>query len=128
MQEMASESGIIFQPEISLGLQRVLQRAAIHVQSSGKEQIKGINILVALFQEKESFGVYLLEKFGVTRFKMIKLIAHSADKPVTAAVNLDPEALEDEESLGERLGGDKKARTALDVWQQCESGRITIES
>jgi len=115
MREIAKESGIIFQPEISLGLQRVLQRAAIHVQSSGKEQIKGVNILIALFQEKESYGVYLLENQGVTRFKIIKMIAHSADKPVTATINMTPEAFQQQEE-GRSAGGAQRpnqGRTAL---------------
>ncbi|MFN8369760.1 MAG: AAA family ATPase [Bacteriovoracaceae bacterium] len=77
----AKNSGILYQPEISLALQRVIQRAALHVQSSGKKSINGINILIAMFGEKESFSVYLLEKYGVTRFGIVKRVAHTLDKP-----------------------------------------------
>lgn len=79
LRKMARESGIMYQPEISLALQRVIQRAAIHVQSSGKQQILGINLLVAVFQEKESFALYTLQKRGVERFDVVQIIAHGMD-------------------------------------------------
>lgn len=82
LRKLASESGIQYQPEISLSLQRVIQRAAIHVQSSGKRDILGINILVALFQEKESFALYTLLRQGVERFDVVQYIAHDLDKAV----------------------------------------------
>lgn len=79
LRKLAAESGILYQPEISLSLQRVLQRAAMHVQSSGKRSIRGINILVAMFQEKESYALYTLKKQGVERFDIVKYIAHGMD-------------------------------------------------
>ena len=82
VREMALENGIRYQPEISLALQRVIQRAALHVQSSRKKEIKGINVLVAIFQEKESFAVYLLEKYGAKRYNIVQEIAHHQDRAV----------------------------------------------
>lgn len=76
LRELARENGITYQPEISMSLQRVIQRAAIHVQSSGKSQILGINLLVSLFQEKESFALYSLQKQGIERFDVVKAISH----------------------------------------------------
>ncbi|EPZ52302.1 ATP-dependent Clp protease ATP-binding subunit ClpA [Bacteriovorax sp. BAL6_X] len=76
LRELARENGIVYQPEISMSLQRVIQRAAIHVQSSGKSQILGINLLVSLFQEKESFALYSLQKQGIERFDIVKAISH----------------------------------------------------
>jgi ATP-dependent Clp protease ATP-binding subunit ClpA len=58
LREIARENGIMYQPEISLSLQRVIQRAAIHIQSSGKKSIQAINLLVAMFSEKESHATY----------------------------------------------------------------------
>jgi ATP-dependent Clp protease ATP-binding subunit ClpA len=81
LRQLAKESGIIYQPEISLSLQRVIQRAALHVQSSGKKHIRGINLLVAMFQEKESFALYLLEKRGIERFDIVRFISHALDAP-----------------------------------------------
>ncbi len=115
LRKLASESGIQYQPEISLSLQRVIQRAAIHVQSSGKRDILGINILVALFQEKESFALYTLLRQGVERFNVVQYIAHDLDK----AVN-NTEGHDEAHSLGEEAGGPTdegaKKKTALDSY------------
>lgn len=83
LRKLAKESGIVYQPEISLSLQRVIQRAAIHVQSSGKRHIRGINLLVAMFQEKESFALYTLQSRGIERFDVVKFISHGMDRPET---------------------------------------------
>jgi len=60
----------------TLGFQRVLQRSVFHVQSSGKGLVKHINILVAIFSEKESHAVYLLTKHGVSRLDVVTFISH----------------------------------------------------
>ena len=80
LREIASENGIKYQPEISQALQRVMQRSALHVQSSGKKAIQAVNLLVAIFSEKDSHAVYFLEKEGVTRIQVIEKIAHSVDR------------------------------------------------
>jgi ATP-dependent Clp protease ATP-binding subunit ClpA len=82
LREVARENGILYQPEISLSLQRVIQRAAIHIQSSGKKSIQAINILVAMFSEKESHATYFLERQGVNRIDVVEKISHSIDQPV----------------------------------------------
>ena len=84
LRELARENGISYQPEISLGLQRVIQRAAIHVQSSGKKDILGVNLLVAVFSEPECFVSYLLDSHGVEKFDVVKIIAHGSDRPVNS--------------------------------------------
>ncbi len=99
LRRLAKESGIVYQPEISLSLQRVIQRAAIHVQSSGKRHIRGINLLVAMFQEKESFALYTLQKRGIERFDVVKYVSHGIDKPETSeeelTTQIDPETGEE---------------------------------
>lgn len=82
LREIARENGILYQPEISLSLQRVIQRAAIHIQSSGKKSIQAINLLVAMFSEKESHATYFLERQGVSRIDVVEKISHSSDRPV----------------------------------------------
>jgi ATP-dependent Clp protease ATP-binding subunit ClpA len=82
LREVARENGIFYQPEISLSLQRVIQRAAIHIQSSGKKSINAINILVAMFSEKESHATYFLEQQGISRIDVVEKISHSIDRPV----------------------------------------------
>jgi len=89
LKDLAEESGIKYQPEISMALQRVIQRAALHVRSSNKEKIRGINLLVAMFPEKESYAIYLLEKQGIRKFDVIKRIAHTLDKPINTEDELE---------------------------------------
>lgn len=92
LREIAKENGILYQPEISLSLQRVIQRAAIHIQSSGKKSIQAINLLVAMFSEKESHATYFLERQGVNRIDIVEKIAHTSDRPVNNGadeVNVD---------------------------------------
>jgi ATP-dependent Clp protease ATP-binding subunit ClpA len=60
----------------TLGFQRVLQRAVFHVQSSGKGVVKPINLLVAIFSEKESHSVFLLSKQGIGRLDIVSYISH----------------------------------------------------
>lgn len=111
LRELARENGITYQPEISLGLQRVIQRAAIHVQSSGKKDIYGVNLLVAFFSENESFVSYLLEAHGVEKFDVVKLIAHGIDRPVNF------EAAGINESIRNELGeGSEKKVSALEEY------------
>jgi ATP-dependent Clp protease ATP-binding subunit ClpA len=96
LRQLARENGITYQPEISLGLQRIIQRAAIHVQSSGKKDILGVNLLVAFFNEPESFVCYLLESHGVEKFDVVKLIAHGVDRPVNSEAAGINEAIRNE--------------------------------
>ncbi len=109
LRRMARESGILYQPEISLSLQRVIQRAAIHVQSSGKQQILGINLLVAMFQEKESFALYSLEKRGVERFDVVQLISHGMESE-------GEDASQAGEAGAENGANQKKRKTAIDEY------------
>lgn len=62
------------------GFQRVLQRAAIHVQSSGREEVTGANVLVALFSERESHAVYFLQEQDMSRFDAVNYISHGIAK------------------------------------------------
>ena len=64
----------------TLGFQRVLQRAVYHVQSSGKKEVTGANVLVAIFGEKDSHAVYFLNQRGVTRLDVVNFIAHGITK------------------------------------------------
>ncbi|MFT6328621.1 MAG: ATP-dependent Clp protease ATP-binding subunit ClpA [Bermanella sp.] len=64
----------------TLGFQRVLQRAVFHVQSSGKGEVNGANVLVAIFSEQESQAVYILKKADVTRLDVVNYISHGVSK------------------------------------------------
>src|SRR4026208_307058 len=60
----------------TLGFQRVIQRAILHVQSSGKKEVTGANVLVAIFGEKDSHAVYFLQQQGIARLDVVNYISH----------------------------------------------------
>jgi ATP-dependent Clp protease ATP-binding subunit ClpA len=67
-------------PKPTAGFQRVVQRAAIHVQSSGRDEVTGANVLVALFSERESHAVYFLQQQDMTRLDAVNFISHGIAK------------------------------------------------
>ena len=83
VRQIARQNGVYYQPELTISLQRVLQRAALHVQSSGKNQILGIHVLVSIFGEEESYALYLLKSMGIERLDIVQRIAHGEDHPIT---------------------------------------------
>jgi ATP-dependent Clp protease ATP-binding subunit ClpA len=64
----------------TIGFQRVLQRALYHVQSAGKDEVLGANVLVAIFSEKDSYATYLLNRYDVTRLDVVNFISHGISK------------------------------------------------
>lgn len=68
----------------TLGFQRVIQRAILHVQSTNRKEVNGANILIALFGEKESHAVYFLNQRGITRLDVVNYVAHGINKPAAA--------------------------------------------
>jgi ATP-dependent Clp protease ATP-binding subunit ClpA len=68
-------------PQPTLAFQRVIQRAAQHVRAAGKDRIKGENLLVALFAERESFAAYFLKMQDITRYDVMNFISHGIIKP-----------------------------------------------
>ena len=64
----------------TIGFQRVLQRALYHVQSAGKDEVLGANVLVAIFSEKDSYAAYLLNRHDVTRLDVVNYISHGISK------------------------------------------------
>ena len=89
----------------TLGFQRVIQRAILHVQSSGKKEVTGANVLVAIFGEKDSHAVYFLHQKGVTRLDIVNFISHGISKvPQSAPGKGEGEAeTEQEQSAGGAL-------------------------
>src|SRR5210317_2095240 len=76
----------------TLGFQRVIQRAMLHVQSSGKKEVTGANVLVAIFGEKDSHAVYFLHQQGIARLDVVNFIAHGIGKDSTeSAISEDIE-------------------------------------
>lgn len=75
---LPSEGEVETQP--TLGFQRVIQRAVLHVQGAGKKEVTGANVLVAIFAEKESHAVFYLHKQNITRFDVVNFISHGISK------------------------------------------------
>jgi len=104
-------------PKPTAGFQRVVQRAAIHVQSSGRDEVTGANVLVALFSERESHAVYFLQLQDMTRLDAVNFISHGIAKAPGRATQR-PVAGSKEEGGGEgneredKPGG-RKAQDAL---------------
>lgn len=95
----------------TLGFQRVLQRAVFHVQSSGKKEVNGANILVAIFSEQESQAVYFLQQQDISRLDIVNYISHGISKI--------PEDEVEPNSIGadtETTDGVQKQKTALESY------------
>ena len=109
----------------TLGFQRVLQRAVFHVQSSGHKEVSALNVLVAIFGEKDSNAVYLLGRQGITRLDIVNCISHGISRIHEDEAPASTTESGDEESEA----GAKPGRTALEMYasnlnQRAKEGRI----
>jgi ATP-dependent Clp protease ATP-binding subunit ClpA len=115
-----------FQPRLTLGVQRVLAMAAARVESSGKEEIRGSDVLVAMFEEPDSYAIQVLESDGVSRLDVVSYLAHgvSRSQPPYFGGDSDPSSLpagddENEEEMGGRKrGGGAPAGDPLKAFTQ----------
>ena len=96
------------------GFQRVLQRAAIHVQSSGREEVTGANVLVAIFSERESHAVYFLQQQEMTRLDAVNYISHGIAKVPGQEGSRAVRGAEEDELDGEEIV--KKGQEALGAY------------
>ena len=106
----------------TLGFQRVIQRAILHVQSSGKKEVTGANVLVAIFGEKDSHAVYFLHQQGVTRLDVVNYISHGITKEVQGKESKhDPEQ---EQSAEEQQAGGALETYTTNLNAQALVGKI----
>ncbi|RTZ79286.1 MAG: ATP-dependent Clp protease ATP-binding subunit ClpA, partial [Gammaproteobacteria bacterium] len=98
----------------TLGFQRVLQRAVFHVQASGKKEVTGANVLVAIFSEKDSQAVYFLNQQGITRLDVVNYIAHGVSK--VGDENLDSSEESSAQSNENPAQEAEQKSSALDAW------------
>jgi ATP-dependent Clp protease ATP-binding subunit ClpA len=106
---IAADREVDTQP--TLGFQRVIQRAILHVQSSGKKEVTGANVLVAIFGEKDSHAVYFLQQQGITRLDVVNFISHGITKtPQPASGKSDQE--------NEQEGQAETSNSPLDTFTQ----------
>ncbi|WP_439553183.1 ATP-dependent Clp protease ATP-binding subunit ClpA [Falsiroseomonas sp.] len=117
------------------GFQRVVQRAAIHVQSSGRDEVTGANVLVALFSERESHAVYFLQLQDMTRLDAVNFISHgiakapgrSASRPVQGTPQTPEETPEKEEKPqrgGAPRGQDALTNYCVNLNKKAQAGKI----
>jgi len=105
--------------------QRVLQRAAIHVQSSGREEVTGANVLVALFSERESHAVYFLQEQDMTRFDAVNYISHGIAKvPTQDGETAKPVRGSDEEDGGVKTGEEALKAYCDNLNEKAKAGKI----
>jgi ATP-dependent Clp protease ATP-binding subunit ClpA len=104
----------------TLGFQRVIQRAMLHVQSSGKKEVTGANVLVAIFGEKDSHAVFFLHQQGVTRLDVVNFISHGVSKIGETA---KPEGADQEADVEATPNGALENYT-LNLNAQVQAGKI----
>jgi ATP-dependent Clp protease ATP-binding subunit ClpA len=106
----------------TLGFQRVLQRAVFHVQSSGKKEVNGANVLVAIFGEHESHAVYLLNQHDVSRLDIVNYISHGISK---VPEEQDDESMGSEQETGEEAAARKPLESfATNLNELARRGKI----
>ncbi|MBL4607665.1 MAG: ATP-dependent Clp protease ATP-binding subunit ClpA [Pseudomonadales bacterium] len=110
----------------TLGFQRVLQRAVFHVQSSGKKEVNGANVLVAIFSEQESQAVYFLKSLNVARIDVVNFIAHGISKVSNDDHANDESSIEqsDEDVTGEGASQSPLLAYASNLNEVAKEGRI----
>ncbi|MCX8133079.1 MAG: ATP-dependent Clp protease ATP-binding subunit ClpA [Roseococcus sp.] len=122
-------------PKPTAGFQRVVQRAAIHVQSSGRDEVTGANVLVALFSERESHAVYFLQLQDMTRLDAVNFISHgiakapgrSQPRPVQGTAGPTPEEGGSEREEKPRSGGrnqDALSTYCVNLNKKAQQGKI----
>ena len=110
------------------GFQRVIQRAVIHVQSSGREEVTGANVLVAIFSERESHAAYFLQEQDMTRYDAVNFIAHGIAKKAGANEarsvrgGASPEEAEDGSVV--KQGGEALEAYCIDLNEKAKNGKI----
>ena len=114
------------EPSPTIGFQRVIKRAAIHVQSSGRDQVTGANVLVALMSERESPAYSMLEEQEMTRFDAVNYISHGVAKSAGKSESRHVRGSEEEE-LGEDIakkGNDSLEAYCVNLNEKADSGKI----
>ncbi|AZG36001.1 MULTISPECIES: ATP-dependent Clp protease ATP-binding subunit ClpA [Shewanella] len=106
----------------TLGFQRVLQRAVFHVQSSGRNEVSGANVLVAIFSEQESQAVYLLRRCEITRLDVVNFISHGMGKEDDSGEPQDQERIDDQSENAEDRS--MLAQFAANLNQLAQDGTI----
>ncbi|MBB2200137.1 ATP-dependent Clp protease ATP-binding subunit ClpA [Gluconacetobacter tumulisoli] len=119
-------------PKPTAAFQRVIQRAAIHVQSTGRDEVTGSNVLVALFAERESHAVYFLQLQDMTRLDAVNFISHgiakapdrSTRRPVSGSAPESPEGEREERGKSSQKNQDALTAYCTNLNRKAEDGKI----
>ncbi|WP_454760691.1 ATP-dependent Clp protease ATP-binding subunit ClpA [Caulobacter segnis] len=114
------------------GFQRVIQRAVIHVQSSGREEVTGANVLVAIFSERESHAAYFLQEQDMTRYDAVNFIAHGIAKKAGASETKNVKGAsagsnsteDDGEKPNTKTGGEALEAYCVDLNEKARQGKV----
>ncbi|MCF8503477.1 MAG: ATP-dependent Clp protease ATP-binding subunit ClpA [Caulobacter sp.] len=110
------------------GFQRVIQRAVIHVQSSGRDEVTGANVLVAVFSERESHAAYFLQEQDMTRYDAVNFIAHGIAKKAGASEPKQAKGATtsevDEEKASVKTGGEALEAYCVDLNEKARQGKV----
>ena len=106
------------------GFQRVIQRAVIHVQSSGREEVTGANVLVAIFSERESHAAYFLQEQDMTRYDAVNYIAHGIAKKAGASETKPVKGAEDEEKPAAKTAGEALDAYCVNLNEKAKQGKV----
>ena len=106
------------------GFQRVIQRAVIHVQSSGREEVTGANVLVAIFSERESHAAYFLQEQDMTRYDAVNYIAHGIAKKAGASEAKPVKGAEDEDKPSVKTGGEALEAYCINLNEKAKQGKV----
>ena len=107
------------------GFQRVIQRAVIHVQSSGREEVTGANVLVAIFSERESHAAYFLQEQDMTRYDAVNYIAHGIAKKAGASEAKPVKGAEGEEDKpAVKTGGEALEAYCVNLNEKAKQGKV----
>ena len=104
--------------------QRVIQRAVIHVQSSGREEVTGANVLVAIFSERESHAAYFLQEQDMTRYDAVNYIAHGIAKKAGATEAKPVKGADDEEKPVVKTGGEALDAYCVNLNEKAKQGKV----
>ncbi|RYY29057.1 MAG: ATP-dependent Clp protease ATP-binding subunit ClpA [Sphingomonadales bacterium] len=116
-------------PSPTSGFQRVVQRAILHVQSSGRDEVTGANVLVALFSERESYAVYFLQQQDMSRLDAVSFISHGVGKGTGASETTTPKGAEEDKAAAKSESKSGKSESALkqftvDLNEKAKAGKV----
>ncbi|MGE0666334.1 MAG: ATP-dependent Clp protease ATP-binding subunit ClpA [Sphingomonadales bacterium] len=106
------------------GFQRAIQRAIIHVQSSGREEVTGANVLVAIYSERESHAAFFLQEQDMTRLDAVNYISHGIAKAAARTETRTPRGAEEEPEAAPAKGGEALSTYCVNLNKKAREGKI----